>query len=94
MNIRLTGHGGVGPNFWKWFIAPGALYLLERVLRVYRAKQKVVLLSVRLACSALSSTLIAVAATQAVYLKPNVFSLEFAKEGVFADPYKVHSLAL
>lgn len=25
-----------GRNFWKWFIGPGALYLLERLLRVIR----------------------------------------------------------
>lgn len=22
-----------GPNFWKWFCIPGAIYLIERVLR-------------------------------------------------------------
>eukprot|EP01094_Clydonella_sp_ATCC50884_P009136 TRINITY_DN1866_c0_g1_i1.p1 TRINITY_DN1866_c0_g1~~TRINITY_DN1866_c0_g1_i1.p1 ORF type:complete len:541 (-),score=154.23 TRINITY_DN1866_c0_g1_i1:102-1724(-) len=28
-----------GPNFWIWFIAPGAIYLVERVMREWRGKQ-------------------------------------------------------
>jgi NAD(P)H-flavin reductase len=62
------GNGGFGKNFWKWFVGPGALYLVERILRSRRARQDAVLLS-------------------AIYMKPNVFSLEFAKEGVFKDGY-------
>jgi len=63
------GHYGYQSNFWRWFLLPGALYLLERILRLYRAYQPVALLSVTV-------------------MKPNVFSLEFAKEGVFKTPYK------
>jgi hypothetical protein len=28
-----------GPNFWMWFIIPGTLYLVERIMREYRGKQ-------------------------------------------------------
>lgn len=67
--LLLHGAKGWNPNFWKWFLLPGTLYFIERMLRVYRAKQDVVLLSV-------------------TNMKPNVFSLEFAKQGVFSSPYK------
>lgn len=39
------GKGGLNPGFWRYIIAPGALYLIERLLRIYRANQKVVILS-------------------------------------------------
>jgi NADPH oxidase 2 len=69
--LFLLLHGGPGwnPNFWRWFVGPGTLYILERVMRMYRAKQDVVLLSV-------------------THMKPSVYSLEFAKEGVFKDKYQ------
>ena len=57
----------MNPGFWKYIIAPGALYLLERLFRIWRAHEKVVILS----CTVMD----------------DVFSLEFAKEGVFAAPY-------
>jgi len=67
--ILLThGRNGWNPNFWKWFVGPGAIYLIERLLRVYRASQEVVVTSVTL-------------------MKPDVFSLEFAKKGVLESPY-------
>lgn len=67
--IFLFTHGkkGLNPGFWKYIIAPGALYLLERLFRIWRANEKVVILS----CTVMD----------------DVFSLEFAKEGVFAAPY-------
>lgn len=67
--LLLHGAGGWGPNFWKWVLGPGLLYIIERLLRMYRARQPVVLLSV-------------------TNMKPNVFALEFAKEGVLASEYK------
>ena len=67
--LLLHGDGWFNPNFWKWFVGPGSLYIIERILRIYRAKQPVVLLSV-------------------THMKPNVVSLEFDKQGVFADDYK------
>lgn len=44
------GHGkdGLNPNFWKFFLGPGILYLLERLLRFYRATLPVPVLSVTL----------------------------------------------
>lgn len=46
--VFLLLHGGPGynPNFWKWFIGPGIIYLCERILRIYRAGKHVVLVSV------------------------------------------------
>lgn len=29
-----------GPNFWKWFIVPGVVYLLERILRLIWMKSE------------------------------------------------------
>jgi len=66
--LLVHGKKGLNPNFWKYFIGPGVLYLLERLLRIYRARLKVVVLS----CTVMG----------------DVFSLEFAKEGIFANPYK------
>lgn len=31
---------------WKWILAPGILYIFERILRFYRSKQKVVITKV------------------------------------------------
>jgi len=67
--IFVHGHNGIGPNYWKYIVGPGSLYLFERMLRIYRASQKVVVLSVTL-------------------MKPNVFSFEMAREGVFQSDYK------
>lgn len=69
--IFLFTHGtnGLNPGYWRYIIGPGALYLLERLMRIYRARQKVVVLSTT--------------------IMDDVFSLEFAKEGVFA--VRVHS---
>jgi NADPH oxidase len=67
--LLVHGAGFRNPNFWKWFLLPGMLYIIERLLRMYRARQDVVLLSV-------------------TDMKPNVFSLEFAKEGVLQYEYK------
>lgn len=67
--LILHGAGGIGPHFWMWFIGPGTLYVIERLLRVYRASQRVVVLSVTI-------------------MKPDVFSMEFAKEGVLEGEYK------
>lgn len=27
-----------GPNFWKWFIVPGVIYVIERIIRLVRTK--------------------------------------------------------
>ncbi len=67
----ILSHGATGPpiDFWKFFVGPGTLYFVERLLRYRRATRKCVLLSV-------------------TFMKPDVVSLEFAKEGVFKDEYK------
>lgn len=44
--LLVHGAGGVGPNFWKYLIAPAVLYAGERLLRLYRGRQDVELLSV------------------------------------------------
>jgi NADPH oxidase len=38
------GNGYLNPNFWRWFIGPGTLYVIERLLRTYRAHRKAVVL--------------------------------------------------
>eukprot|EP01006_Ploeotia_vitrea_P037004 TRINITY_DN66080_c5_g1_i8.p1 TRINITY_DN66080_c5_g1~~TRINITY_DN66080_c5_g1_i8.p1 ORF type:complete len:796 (-),score=441.02 TRINITY_DN66080_c5_g1_i8:116-2233(-) len=44
--LLLHGNGGFNPNFWKWFLLPGTIYIIERCLRIYRANKEVVVLSV------------------------------------------------
>lgn len=39
------GKNGLNPGFWRYIIAPGGLYLLERLLRFYRASKPAVVLS-------------------------------------------------
>jgi len=46
ISILFHGKGSVNPNFWKWFIVPGALYMLERTLRELKARQAVGVVSV------------------------------------------------
>ena len=46
ITILLHGKGTVNPNFWKWFIVPGGLYIIERTLREMRARQAVGVVSV------------------------------------------------
>jgi hypothetical protein len=49
--------------------------VIERLLRVYRASQRVVILSVTI-------------------MKPDVYSIEFAKEGVLEGEYKEGQVCL
>jgi len=44
--ILVHGKGGLNPNFWKYFLLPGILYIIERILRVVRSKNEVRLMSV------------------------------------------------
>ncbi|XP_046932250.1 NADPH oxidase 1 isoform X1 [Lynx rufus] len=37
---------GLPAESWKWILAPGILYIFERILRFYRSKQKVVITKV------------------------------------------------
>ena len=46
ITILLHGRNTFNPNYWKWFIAPGLLYLIERTLREYKGKQAVGVVSV------------------------------------------------
>jgi len=46
ITILLHGKGTVNPNFWKWFIVPGGLYIVERSLREMKARQAVGVVSV------------------------------------------------
>jgi len=41
----LHGEGGFNPAYWKFFIVPGVLYILERILRFIRGRRHVVVLS-------------------------------------------------
>ncbi len=45
--LIIHGAGTIGPNYWKYFVFPGSLYVIERVARIFRAAKPVVLLSVR-----------------------------------------------
>jgi predicted ferric reductase len=40
------GAGGIlePPNFWCWFIGPGVLYLIERIIRLVRGSQSTIIL--------------------------------------------------
>jgi NADPH oxidase len=42
----IHGRGSFGPNYWKWFIVPGTIYIFERIYREYAAYQTVPLISV------------------------------------------------
>lgn len=42
----IHGRGSIGPTYWKFFILPGSIYLLERLYRYYSAYQTVGLVSV------------------------------------------------
>ena len=48
----LIGHGMQAileaAGYWKWFVGPGTLYLLERIIRYTRAKQTTVIEKVRM----------------------------------------------
>ena len=44
--ILIHGKNSLNPNFYKWFIVPGAMYLLERILRVIRGRHSVGVVSV------------------------------------------------
>ena len=35
-----------GPNFWKWMIVPGTLYIIERTAREIRARRAIGVVSV------------------------------------------------
>lgn len=32
---------------WKWILAPGVLYIFERILRFYRSQQRVIITKVK-----------------------------------------------
>jgi hypothetical protein len=44
--LLLHGRTGFGPNFWKYFLVPGAIYIFERIYREYSAYRNVALVSV------------------------------------------------
>lgn len=37
----------VSVQSWKWILAPGILYIFERILRFYRSQQRVVITKVK-----------------------------------------------
>mmetsp|Transcript_23288 Transcript_23288/g.34862 ORF Transcript_23288/g.34862 Transcript_23288/m.34862 type:complete len:869 (+) Transcript_23288:44-2650(+) len=41
----LHGEGGWNPNFWKYFLVPGLMYILERIMRYCRGRRHVILKS-------------------------------------------------
>jgi hypothetical protein len=45
MNL-IHGKGWIGPNYWKWLIAPGVIYILERIYRECASRKPATLLSV------------------------------------------------
>eukprot|EP01100_Stratorugosa_tubuloviscum_P008859 TRINITY_DN3702_c0_g1_i1.p1 TRINITY_DN3702_c0_g1~~TRINITY_DN3702_c0_g1_i1.p1 ORF type:complete len:583 (-),score=217.16 TRINITY_DN3702_c0_g1_i1:141-1889(-) len=36
-----------GKNFWKWFLAPAVIYMIERIIREYRGHKKIRVLDVK-----------------------------------------------
>jgi len=46
--LIVHGKGGLNPHFWMYFVGPGGLWAFEQLLRFWRQKQKVVVLSVTL----------------------------------------------
>lgn len=45
--LILHGVPGIGPNFWKWFLAPGLFYGLEVFLRFTRARRNLYVVAVQ-----------------------------------------------
>ena len=46
LSILFHGANSLNPNFWKWFLIPGALYALERIIRELKSRQPVGVVSV------------------------------------------------
>jgi predicted ferric reductase len=44
--ILLHGRDGIGPNYWKYFLVPGTIYIFERIYREYSAYRPVAMVSV------------------------------------------------
>merc|ERR1719245_2645374 len=63
------GKGFRGPNFWKYFLFPGTAYTAERLLREYRSRQPVGIVSV----------------THMETKKAKVFAWELEKKGAMSD---------
>lgn len=73
--LLLHGQPGYGPNFWKWFVGPGGLYLIERILRWRRSQKDVILLSATFLSAQNGANC-------------DVLALSFDKVGVFSEPYR------
>lgn len=46
ISILFHGRNSLNPNFWKWFIIPGILYLVERTIRELKSRQPVGVVSI------------------------------------------------
>eukprot|EP01084_Bolivina_argentea_P069011 125604_1 len=46
ISILFHGAGSINPNFWKWFLVPGGLYIIERTIRELKARQPVGVVSI------------------------------------------------
>jgi hypothetical protein len=72
--LLFHGANGINPNYWKFAAPTMAIYVAERILRVYRASLPVVILSISIMEDNAGGS---------------VLSLEIAKEGIFEyEQYK------
>ena len=46
ITILLHGQNSQNPNFWKWFVIPGMMYLFERTMREVRSRDAVGVVSI------------------------------------------------
>ncbi len=46
LTILFHGANSINPNFWKWFLVPGTLYIIERTLRELRARRPIGVVSI------------------------------------------------
>lgn len=54
----IHGRGVWGPNYWKWFIGPGTVYVLERIYREVATRKPVKVISVTFMSNQVMSLLI------------------------------------
>merc|ERR1712113_932762 len=46
LSILFHGANSLNPNFWKWFLVPGALYIAERTAREIRSRRAIGVVSI------------------------------------------------
>jgi hypothetical protein len=71
--ILFHGNGGINPHYWMYAIPTMTIYIIERILRIYRASLPVSILSISLMDDVLSLE----------FAKEGIFEVETYKEGQY-----------